>query len=251
MIKSGLVSVTFRNKTPEEICELCSRTGLQSIAWGGDIHVPAGDIAQADHVRALSAGYRLEICAYGSYFRVGDDVSGFEACLDTAAALGAPLIRVWCGRKGSRDADDAERAYLVKELRRICEMAGRKGILVGLEFHGGTLTDDPASLKRLMDETADIPELRFYWQPRWDWDEHTRLGTLRQVLPRLAYIHTFTWLHTPDINRMPLDKGVGMWRKALRMAPEAYSLIEFVEGDSDAALEKDVAALHKWIREIG
>ncbi len=40
MIKSGLVSITFRQLTCEQIVDLVSKAKLDAIEWGGDIHVP-------------------------------------------------------------------------------------------------------------------------------------------------------------------------------------------------------------------
>lgn len=250
MITSGLVSITFRDRTPEEICRLCMRAGLRAIEWGGDVHVPAGNMDAAAEVGEMCARYGLEICAYGSYFRVGDGIAEFEKNLLTALALGAPLVRIWCGRRGASQADAEYRRRIVGELRKICALADEKGMLVAPEFHGGTLTDDPDSVRRLIDETADVENLRFYWQPRWDWNEETRLDTLRMVLPRLAHIHTFTWRHTPDIQRMRLEDGAQMWKKVLRIAGEAHALIEFVHGDDEAALLDDANALNGWITEL-
>lgn len=251
MITSGLVSITFRNKTPEEICGLCVRAGLHAVEWGGDVHVPAGDMDAAARVREMSERCGLEICAYGSYFRVGDGAREFENCLLTADMLGAPLVRVWCGRRSAAQADGEYRRQITGELREICALARKKGILVAPEFHGGTLTDDPDSVRQLLDETADVENLRFYWQPRWDWDEATRLETLRMILPRLAHIHTFTWRHTPDIERLRLADGAEMWKKALEIAGEAHALIEFVKDDSDAALLDDAHTLNGWIAGLG
>lgn len=247
MITGGLVSVTFRNKTPLEICELCLKAGLKAIEWGGDVHVPHGDIAAAEYVRNLCVERGIEICAYGSYFRVGDDIDGFKPCVDCAAALGAPVIRVWCGRRGSQDADEEYRRHITESLIEICSLAAEREICVAPEFHGGTLTDDPESVRLLMEDTADIPNLRFYWQPRWDWPEETRLETLRQVMPRLAYIHTFTWKHIPEIIRLELETGKEMWEKVLKIAPDSHMLIEFVENDSDESLMRDAETLNRWI----
>ena len=47
MIHTGLVSVTFRKLEPAEIVDLVKQAGLQGIEWGGDIHVPHGDIQRA------------------------------------------------------------------------------------------------------------------------------------------------------------------------------------------------------------
>lgn len=250
MITSGLVSVTFRRKTPEEICELCVKAGLKAVEWGGDVHVPAGDLDTARRVRELSEKSGLEICAYGSYYRVGDDIEEFERSLVTAVELGAPLMRVWCGRMGSAQADEEYRSMINECLRNICARAAEFGILIAPEFHSGTLTDDIESARRLINETEDIENLRFYWQPRWDWDEEMRLEALRMVKPRIAYVHTFTWTHTPDIVRLELDKGAEMWKKALAIMENGHALIEFVKDDADEALLNDAEALNGWIAQI-
>jgi len=67
MLIPGLVSVTFRQLTVEEIGELATECGLQAVEWGGDVHVPPGDFAAAR--RALDTG--LKVAAYGSYYRAG------------------------------------------------------------------------------------------------------------------------------------------------------------------------------------
>ena len=47
MVATGLTSVTFRKLDPLQVIQLTKSAGLQSIEWGGDIHVPAGDLDNA------------------------------------------------------------------------------------------------------------------------------------------------------------------------------------------------------------
>src|SRR6476469_730727 len=110
MLRPGLFSVTFRQLSPPEIIALVGRAGLRGIEWGGDVHVPHGDVARAREVRDRTADAGLEVAAYGSYYRVAKseaDELPFERVLNTAQALGAPLIRVWAGKQGSAAADQA------------------------------------------------------------------------------------------------------------------------------------------------
>src|SRR5688572_22964962 len=102
MLTSGLVSVTFRKLGPREIVQLASTAGLRGIEWGGDIHVPAGDLQTARAVRQISADAGLQVLAYGSYFRFQPG-EAFELVLETAVALGAPLIRIWAGNQPSAE----------------------------------------------------------------------------------------------------------------------------------------------------
>jgi len=119
MIKGGLVSVTFRKLSPQEIISLMKKTSLKAIEWGGDIHVPHGDTNKAKQVAALTEDAGLDCVAYGSYYRAGvseEEGLSFNAVVDSALALKAPTVRIWIGKKGSADAEGLEK-NLGKRLR--------------------------------------------------------------------------------------------------------------------------------------
>ncbi|HNC24059.1 MAG TPA: sugar phosphate isomerase/epimerase, partial [Opitutaceae bacterium] len=100
MIHPGLVSVTFRALTPTQIVALVRQAGLRGIEWGGDIHVPHGNLARAREVREMTQEAGLSVAAYGSYYRAAQseaDGLAFEHVRATAVELGAPTIRVWAG----------------------------------------------------------------------------------------------------------------------------------------------------------
>lgn len=247
----GLVSVTFRKLTPRRICALCRDAGLKAVEWGGDVHVPpTGE--NAAEVRRMSADSGLDICSYGSYYRVGQPMDGFLRCLDTAGELGAPVIRIWCGENViSSDLGLADRARIVEGLVKCCDIAQERGVIVAPEFHGGTLTDSLPSVDRLLTETRGVENLRFYWQPRWDWTEEETLRALDMVRPRLAHAHVFTWRHEgKNIIRLKLSEGEATWKKAMPVLGDCHALIEFVRDDSQSALMDDAAALKKWIAEM-
>jgi len=244
----GLTSVTFRALPAERVAKLCAAAGLAAIEWGGDVHVPPGDEQAARAARAVCQSLGLLISSYGSYYRAGQPIGELARCLDAAAALGAPIVRIWAGQAGSADVDPGERARLVDCLLRCAEIAEARSIRLGLEYHGGTLTDCRDSVRALARETAGAADwLRFYWQPRWDWPETERLESLGDVRGRLAHIHAFTWAHRAGaIDRLPLAAGESTWRAALRGLPaDQMVLLEFVEGDSEQALLRDAAALRR------
>ncbi|MBQ3080554.1 MAG: TIM barrel protein [Clostridia bacterium] len=244
----GLVSITFRNKTPGEICSLMERAKLRAVEWGGDVHVPPKG-GKANEVKKMSADSGIEICSYGSYFRLGDGVDAYRYALDEALSLGAPVIRIWAGRKGSALLTDEERGKIVDELLKVSEISERSGVQTTLEYHGGTLTDDRNSVKRLIKETESaVCKPEFYWQPRWDWTEEERLSALSDVSNRLSHIHVFTWRHDgSEITRLPLSEGEGMWKKVIQERTEGCYLIEFVKGDADESLLSDALTLNGWL----
>lgn len=249
MLIPGLVSVTFRQKTPSEICSLCERAGLRAIEWGGDIHVPPAS-AHAAEIRRMSADHGLSICSYGSYYRVGQPLEQLWACMDTAQALGTPVIRIWCGQKGSAQTNGSERAQLVESLLQGAEEARRRHLTLALEYHGNTLTDDRGSVRQLLKETAAFSDaLQFYWQPRFDWPENERMASLNDVRSRLSHLHVFSWRYEGDtISRLPLAEESGMWKNVFSSLEGNHcTLLEFVRDDSDAALMSDAAILRGWL----
>lgn len=70
---------------------------------------------------------------------------------------------------------------------------------------------------------------------------------------RLSHVHVFTWLHqNSQVIRQPLEAGEDMWLQVLDelrgRAEERCALLEFVENDDPAALERDARTLLKWLR---
>ena len=88
MLIPGLVSITFRQKTPLEICRLCESAQLQAIEWGGDVHVPP-NARNIREIRDMSADHGLTVCSYGSYYRVTQPIDELRACIaPIVAAIG-------------------------------------------------------------------------------------------------------------------------------------------------------------------
>lgn len=250
MFQTGLVSITFRQLSPTQIVDLVSRAELQAIEWGGDVHVPHGAMQAAREVRALTQKANLQVAAYGSYYRVGHSEAeglSFQSVLQTAQELGAPIIRVWAGKKNAEDADDEYRRLIIEESRRIAELATPAGVLVAYEFHGGTLTNTAASARELL-KAADHPNLKTLWQPRVGASTPEALADLQLLLPWLCQLHAFQWNGT---ERRPLEEGAAAWREYLALADNTEkprpALIEFVQNDAPAQFLKDAQILKAWV----
>ena len=254
MLRTGLVSITFRTLSPERIIELVARAGLEGIEWGGDIHVPHGDTARAREVRRWTVDAGLAVSSYGSYYRVGhDEPAPFDAVVETAVALGAPIVRVWAGRQGSAETDRAYRDRVVEDSRHIADLAQKAGLLVAYEFHGNTLTDTNESAIGLLQQVAHKAVVS-YWQPMQVQSlplgeaEAYRLAGLRTILPWLAHLHVFHW--ADGGGRRPLVEGKAPWRERFRLVRRTgrdhYALIEFVQDDEPDAFLHDAAALKEW-----
>ncbi|CAM3063698.1 sugar phosphate isomerase/epimerase [Rariglobus hedericola] len=252
MIYPGLVSVTFRKLSPAEILALVKKAGLKGIEWGGDIHVPHGDLARAREVRELTLEHGLTTAAYGSYYRAGQSEGNglaFERVLETAIELGAPTIRVWPGAAGSDVTDEEGRWKIIHDLRRIAAMAAKAGVSVSTEFHGGTLTDTNESAAQLLVE-VDHPNLLTCWQPHNGEATDECVAGLREVQSRVSNIHVFHWWPTPA-DKHPLADGAERWGRfwplIQDMPGDRYALLEFVQGDEPEAFLRDAATLREWL----
>ncbi|MEZ4736903.1 MAG: TIM barrel protein [Caldilineaceae bacterium] len=247
----GLVSVTFRQLTPAQIIDLAEQAGLVGIEWGGDIHVPHGDLAQARLVGDQTHAAGLQVAAYGSYYRVGHPETGpFTDVLASAVALGAPVIRVWAGQQGSASADDAYWDTVVQDSVHIAELAATAGIPVAYEFHRNTLTDSYAAAHRLLIR-AGHPNLFTYWQPPWHATVAQNLAGLAQLAPWLHNIHIFHW-RWQDGARLPLQEGEADWlaylTKLKTFNGNRFALLEFVAGDAPAQFRQDAATFTSWLQ---
>ncbi len=244
MIRLGLCSVTFRKLTPPAILALARQANLDAIEWGGDVHVPHGDVDTAHTVRRMTRDEGLEIPSYGSYYRVGQDPERFEDILSTAVALGAPVIRVWAGTVGSPEATRATWDSVVADSRRIAALAQAEGLRIAFEYHGNTLTDTDEAAIRLLTH-VNHPAVRCYWQMRESavsLVEH--LEGLHSILPWLENVHVQA---SQAGQRVPLDTQADAWRKILGVVASTgrdhTALLEFVRDDSPEQFLADAATL--------
>lgn len=257
MLQPGLVSVTFRKLTPAEIVALVRKAGLRGIEWGGDIHVPHGDLARAREVSELTTEAGLAVAAYGSYYKAGHSESAglrFETVLETALELGATTIRVWTGAAGSAATDENTRWRVITDLRRVAELAAKSGVRIAAEFHGGTLTDTNASTNQLLLE-VDHPNFYSYWQPLMEMTDAECAEGLAAIRPRLAHLHVYQWrMVEQKYQRLPLAVGTARWAEFLRLAVSApqfsgerYAMLEFVEEDAPESFLRDAPVLKAWL----
>ena len=250
-MKSGLVSITFRTLSPEEIINLVARSGLQGVEWGGDVHVPCGELARARQVGEATRARGLEVVCYGSYCHMINLAPGeLESLVETASTLGAPLIRVWAGNKGSADSSDEEFEQIVENSRRLSDLAAQAGMEIAYEYHGNTLTDTQASTARLLD-AVNRRNVGCLWQPPVGMSTEDCIKGILAAGKHIRNIHTFSWTPAP-VERLPLTEGADKWRACMgeieKLPGDRWMLIEFVKNDSAQQLTEDAACLNRWLK---
>jgi sugar phosphate isomerase/epimerase len=252
-LRSGLVSVSFRKLSVSEVVASAAAANLRGIEWGGDIHVPHGNLPAAKLAGRITRDAGLEVLAYGSYLRLGAPDSPLpEEVISTAIALGAPTIRVWAGQKSSAECQKTERDLINQSALALANLAAQAGLTICYEFHAHTLTDDAASAHRLFEDTRH-PAIQTLWQPPNGQSDLECLASLEVALPILRNLHVFHWWPTPN-ERLPLASGRERWLKFLRRIHTANLtpdlLLEFIPNDDVQLLARESATLHEWIEEV-
>lgn len=255
MIIPGMVSVTFRQKTADDILKLCQEGKLKAIEWSEHAHIMPGDPAGAQALYEKTKAAGLEIAAYGSYYRLGENENPreqFLPSLTSAKALHAPLIRIWAGSQPSVLVSPKKRQTMAKEADLICSMALEAGIQVALEWHRNTLTDTNASAVRFLSETSHH-NLSCLWQPTIELSVEERKEGLRLLQThdsgdRLRNLHIYYWLGE---TRRPLAEGITVWKQYLsqiQSSADRFGLLEFVKDDSEEQFLEDAKTLHDLLK---
>ncbi len=252
MIKSGVVSVTFRKKSPRELVDISALAGLQSIEWGSDVHVPVGNVKNAREVRDMTVSAGLDVASYGSYYYVGMN-QDFAPYLETAVELGAPNIRVWASQVPSKTADTAFWKKATDDARKISEEAAKVGITISSEYHASTLTDTIDSAIKFLD-LINSDNFYSYWQQPLPVKADEQLPEMKQLFNtgKLSNVHVFT-AYGPNYTKYPLADGKDAWRQYFSLLKSdgkmRYALLEFIKDDSEELFIKDSALLNELINE--
>ncbi|TVP93338.1 sugar phosphate isomerase/epimerase family protein [Alkalibacterium sp.] len=245
----GVCSVTFKDKSIEEVIQLAKKAGLDCIEWGSKEHVQVGDLEVATHTARLTEEAGLKTSSYGSYYQAGS-FDSFEDVIETARHLNTQMIRIWAGEKASEEADDVWFQKVLSDTRRIAEMAEKEDMTISFEYHSGSLTDTPESARWLM-ESINVPNVYLYWQPAETLSVAERLGSLDYLSRWISNIHVFHW--EDYNNRFSLAEGEKEWLQYLPKIQQGsershHYLLEFVKNDNPEQFFQDAETLKEWVK---
>lgn len=248
MNKTGIVSISFRKHTKEEIAEAAKAAGLDAIEWGGDVHVPHGNIAEAEKAVEITHGAGLEVAEYGSYYIIGQSEEElFDKVISSALTLGTKTVRVWPGMNKASDTFTTEEyEKYVLDAKRICVAAEKHGITVALECHPNSLTDEyHTSLKFLADVGKD--NLKMMWQPNQHRPLEYNLDAIKALLPYVVGVHVFSWERK---TRLPLSAKESDWQKYIELlgSKELNYMLEFMHDNELATLKETAKTLNSWVK---
>lgn len=241
----GLVSVSFRQHSPEEILCAIKKAGLSCVEWGSDIHAPCTDAEKLETLAALQQRYGITCCSYGTYFRLGvTPVAELPLYIRAAKLLGTDILRLWCGDQNSEDCTPEKKKALFESCREAAAIAEKSGVTLCMECHNHTYTNRAAAALELMEAVAS-PHFRMYWQPNQYRTEEENLEYARLLAPYTHHIHVFNWR---EKERFPLKEAAALWRQYLAcFAGERTLLLEFMPDDDLRSLPREAEALREIV----
>ena len=212
IFKLGLVSVSFREHSVGEIIEAVKNAGLSCVEWGSDIHAKPDDLKALDIIKKQCLNAEIEICSYGTYFRLGETpLAELPLYINAAKALNTDILRLWCGTKGYGEYTEEEFSLLLSECKEAAKIAEENGVILCMECHNGTVTDCIDGALRLMKEVGSN-SFKMYWQPNQYRSSKENIEYAKAIAPYTKYIHIFNW---DKENRFPLKDGIEVWKKYL------------------------------------
>jgi len=245
----GLVSISFRKHSAEEIIGEVKKNGLCCIEWGSDVHACHEDDDAIGKIVSLQKEAGIFTSSYGTYFRFGEsDVCELEGYILAAKKLGTDILRLWCGTKGSLDYTDEEKEEIYNAAREAAKIAEKHQVYLCMECHPNTLTDRKESALELM-KAVDSPWFKMYWQPNQFETIDENIRYIKLLKPYITHIHVFNW---EGSEHYPLRDNPDKWIAYLNELGEEKRvlLLEFMPDHRIESLKEEAEALEDIIKAI-
>lgn len=244
-MKIGMTSLTLKEHEIEEVISCAKSAGLCGIEWGvADRHVVLNDKSRVQKIRKISEKVGLQIFSLGSYCRM-EDKQECKAALDTALLLGAPVIRVWAGKRSPCECDEAYVKKIVANSVYMADLAAKHNIKIGFEYHNHTLTENSESavsfIKKVGRKNAGL-----YWQPNSKLTAKENKREMDAVLPYIVgnfHIHNFS-VENGYESLKEIEDEIKAYFTDIKDG-EYNLLIEFVKDASVKNLRQDAEFLTK------
>jgi sugar phosphate isomerase/epimerase len=122
----------------------CDGTELTSYYFPPDV---SDDFLLQIKRHAFLRGVAISGTAVGNTFTVpvgekrDQEIAGVKRWIDRAAVLGAPHIRIFAGNAQGGMSPTQAKTLSIGAIEECCDYAGKKGIFLGLENHGGIVAE--------------------------------------------------------------------------------------------------------------
>lgn len=245
MKKLGLVSISFRDKMPEEILVAMKEAGLSYIEWGSDVHAPKDDTQKINEIVNLQKKYGIDCCSYGTYFILGKTPKKeLEGYIKVAKLLGTNILRIWCSDKNHNNHSSTEKEKLFTNAKEIANIAQKNNVILCLECHNNTYTEDLNGALEIM-EYVNSSAFCMYWQPNQFKGFEENVEYAEKISQFTKHIHVFRW---QGLKKYSLNDGIDEWKAFLKCFNDDHTLLlEFMPDNNIETLKKEADALRKIV----
>lgn len=246
-MKIGMTSLTLRNESIENVIKYAKEAGIDGIEWGvSESHVVLGDEKSVQKIKELSDKYSVEIFSLGAYCRMLDK-DECDGVIEAAAALNAPVIRIWAGDKSPSDCSEEYIDTIVQNTVYMAEKAQKYNIRLGFEYHKNTLTETAESAIALI-KRINRENVRLYWQAMCEYSKEENLIARNKVLPYcVGNIHIQNYTAEEGYKLIEeIFENIYLYFNDIKN--EDYNvMIEFVKDGSVENLKRDAVTLRSVI----
>jgi len=262
----GFCSISALDRPLAAVAELAVACGLDGIeATARPPHVdPSAPLDVHRETARAVRGAGAHVLAYGSYLgrpEVGAGDAQREVAI--AAALGAPILRVWA--EPIAGAPDQGFGAIAALLREACDRAAGAGIGVVVERHAGSFADTPERIDRLFG-AVERPNFALNYQVLDLLPQSLAAAQpddAKRLVPLARYFHLKNVRPAAD-GRGPMPPGASLgggvfdYRAILAAAfaagyagPLAIEFLSFEPRPVDEKLATDAAWLRRTLSDLG
>ncbi len=156
------------------------------IEWNEKAHVKTLNDAQS--IMLLCCKNNIEVCSFGSYYRVGSkDSRHWHNVCEKASVTGAKSVRVWLGKCDSQKTDKDTYNELLEDAENMCVIADDYGLKISAECHRNTFNNDTDAILRFMSD-LDNSVFYTYFQSIYK-DIDTDLDRIERTFDKTANVH--------------------------------------------------------------
>ena len=242
MFRTGVVSVSFRKLSVDEVIRYTKEAGLKAIEWGSDVHAPYTDTERIEYIAKAQKEAGLYCPSYGTYFKLGEhDTEELRGYIAAAKILGTNILRLWCGNKNHADLTAEEREFIIEESKKAAKIAEEEGAVLCMECHNNSFTNTLEGAMDLM-KSVDSPAFRMYWQPNSKGGAEDNIKYAKTIAPYTNTVHVYYY---EEGKKHPLADGVADWERYLAcFGGSQHLLLEFMPDNSPESLATEAKTLN-------
>lgn len=243
MLKTGVVSVSFRGLGVDDVIRVTKEAGLKYIEWGSDVHAPYVDIEKVKYIAEAQKAAGISCSSYGTYFKIGEHgTNELYGYIEAAKILGTNVLRLWCGNKNHENLTPREREFLISESKKAAKIAEEMGAVLCMECHQSSFTNSLEGALDLM-QSVNSPAFRMYWQYSHKATLEENIEYATKIAPYTENVHVF---YFEEGKKKTLMAGKELWEKFMPCFDgKQHFLLEFMPDSRPESLPEEAKALNE------